>query len=365
MPPPFGYNPPAGSRPAPGNTFTGGLAPEPDLAGLAELLGIPVEMARELYGQGGPMESQDPLGMPGIPEIPPLDFDVPLPPESDLSRTDPSVEADIQGFATAGAGRPLPPQETPLAEDLWEPIQEEMDAQQEEMDRIQRTRLGVGESADVMAEEETLRNMMEMMIPRRRPAEFPSGDLDPYMTEDFDPLGRAQDYRRSVDVPPRPPETIDLPPGAAGRFDLLYRLGEGMDPDRKHIDVTREILGAAPEMRRTLEDIERPDLSEFYGRPRYEGATAVMVRVPPQLYGKFGFSDDPIQKVSPEQASKMAEYKSMTAEEDAIRAYKESGTTPAMFGEDFGPSIGPEETKFRGYRYVPRTLRRDQPMTRR
>jgi hypothetical protein len=89
-----------------------------------------------------------------------------------------------------------------------------------------------------------------------------------------------------------------------------------------------------------------------------------MVKVPPQLRGKFGFSDDPIQKVSPEQASRMAEYKSMTAEEGAIRAYKESDTAPAILGEETSQP-GFDEAKFRGYRYVPRTLRRDEPIPRR
>jgi hypothetical protein len=348
-------------------------------------------MARELFGPGGSKEGESPFDMPpGIPEIPPIDFDIPLPQEADLARPDAAVEEDIQrgfedirGPMIGDASLDLPPDEDMdiadlapegyeeerirkarewrreqneitaqlrtgggVAEELWKPIQEEMDTQR-------RGEIEQGTPLDIMGEEETLRNMMEMMIPRRRPAEFPSGDLDPYMTEDFDPLGRAQDYRRSVDVPPRPPETIDLPPGSAASADLLYRLGEGGEPDREHIDLTRKILGDAPEMRKTLEDIERPDLSEFHGRPRYESATAVMVRVPPQLRGRFGFSNDRIQKVSPEQAGRMAEYKRKASQDDALRVHRDRNIQEATIGHPDHPP-GPER---QGYRYVPRVVK--------
>ena len=85
-------------------------------------------------------------------------------------------------------------------------------------------------------------------------------------------------------------------------------------------------------------------LTEKLGRPslgpshpsgtRYPSAGKVMVRVPPQLYGKHGLSNEPVQMLTPEQAEQIPKWKSEAAQSDALGAAEERGTKEAVIGPE-------------------------------
>lgn len=106
-------------------------------------------------------------------------------------------------------------------------------------------------------------------------------------------------------------------------------------------------------------DLAQPNLSRTTTRPKFGAAQGVMVRVPPQLRGKHGFSGEAIQLVAPEQAEGMRALMAEVSEEDAVRAAQDTGIGAAgrtqrdVDGEETSvDAIGADVTGRERLRYV-------------
>ena len=105
-----------------------------------------------------------------------------------------------------------------------------------------------------------------------------------------------------------------------GMAELRIKEGHKGDPFKTDLEIDERFRRLNPDI-----NLEGEPLGPHTTRRKFGAAQGVMVRVPPQLRGKHGFSGEAIQLVAPEQAEGMRALMAEVSEEDAVRAAQDTG----------------------------------------
>ena len=324
----------------------------------------------------GPM----PFGIPGEAAIPDimLDPSISMPPNIDLpdpgleqmgpDRTPEEIQQATEDRLRQFAGFGVPPfGKPPLAEELWDEsgMQEELDEDRilrEFGDRevgpsgkvrlrtedpsvgmppIPRTRSGDDFSPNPDAASTVVPGIPEDWIPHERYL----GPDDPFKFSDEFRDAKRRNRRHTRDLM----EQFDTDGDGIisererasmterGMADAQITEGHPGDPFKSDLEIDERFRRLNPEI-----DVEGEPLGPHTTRRKFGAPTGTVVRVPPQLRGRKGFTDEPIQMVSAEMAANMRKWMGELSEEDAVSAAEASDIMLGgiLSGRD---NVGPDE----------------------